>query len=114
MNYEDPISKLRVLTAKKTKKYKMISGDYNIVVPKKFEIVNFTFGRPVKNRIMCYKRKTNLLQQAFSPVVRDRYPLENHDYAEFPEAVSMFCFPEGVFFKRDNIPPTSFSFILTQ
>eukprot|EP00825_Cyclidium_porcatum_P049253 TRINITY_DN8465_c0_g1_i1.p2 TRINITY_DN8465_c0_g1~~TRINITY_DN8465_c0_g1_i1.p2 ORF type:complete len:251 (-),score=52.20 TRINITY_DN8465_c0_g1_i1:1086-1838(-) len=35
VNFDDPISKLRILMAQKTKRNRMISGDYNIVVPKK-------------------------------------------------------------------------------
>jgi hypothetical protein len=45
-----------------------------------------------------FKLETNILEQSFSPKVIDRYPLINLSYAAFPDAVSIFCFPEGVKF----------------
>ena len=36
----------------------MISGDYRIIVPKKYKYINLPIGRPVKNRLISF-RKSN-------------------------------------------------------
>ena len=43
----------------------------------------------------------------------DKYPIENHNYSPFPDSVPMFCFPEGVKFKREDSQVTSYNFVLT-
>ncbi len=47
-NYDNYITKLKIITAKSQKdsKIKVSGGDLHIVIPKNHNIVNFSFGRP--------------------------------------------------------------------
>ncbi|EGR27899.1 hypothetical protein IMG5_187430 [Ichthyophthirius multifiliis] len=138
-NYDNYITKLKIITAKSQKdsQIKIIGGDLHIVIPKKHNIINFSFGRPQKNRLICFKQHESILEIKFNPHVIDRYPIIDHQYSvinkkqqnyqkislkkqqqqkkkSFPDSVALFCFPEGISFRRDgNVPPQTFSFVLT-
>ncbi|KAL4510582.1 hypothetical protein ABPG72_004736 [Tetrahymena utriculariae] len=113
-NFNTQILRVKVITAKTSNNNKLKNGDLHVVVPIQHEIINFSFGIEEKNRVFSYMRDFEIQNKRFKPAVLDRYPLTDHMHTPFPDAVSQFCFPEGVRFKRDNLTqPECFNFVLT-
>ena len=60
VNYDEPIGDIQVLVA--TRKKKLMSPEYHLVIPKGYKIVNFSLGKQEKNRIITYLKKKNKLK----------------------------------------------------
>eukprot|EP00742_Colponemidia_sp_Colp-10_P007715 GILJ01008317.1.p1 GENE.GILJ01008317.1~~GILJ01008317.1.p1 ORF type:complete len:1435 (-),score=186.66 GILJ01008317.1:138-4442(-) len=49
----------------------------------------------------------------YQPVVVDRFPREDYEDTPLPPALALFCLPDGVWIKQQELPPFFFSFGLT-
>ena len=61
-NFESPITDIRIIIGEKTKKPFIANqkrSDYIFYIPKNDKALNFSMGKPDKNRMICYKRSKN-------------------------------------------------------
>jgi hypothetical protein len=96
LNTKSPGAVLTISRAKTTLPLK----DISIVESNNLNEAHFKIG---------VSRVTNPLEFSYLPEIVDIYPIEEN----ISPGVAMFCFPNGIRFKKANDLPKWFSFILT-
>jgi pentatricopeptide repeat protein len=108
---EEPLSDIKILATEeqineKGEKKKVI------VVPTGYQFLNYPLGRH-SDRYIVYKKQGENIQILYKPEFIEKFPRNDYPDFQLPQAIQMFCFPEGVQLVEEQPTASVFSFVLT-
>lgn len=82
------------------------------VIPDNYQYINFPLGKN-KDTFLCFKNIKDPLITVLKAEIIEKFPREDHPDNPLSQAISMFCFSEGISLTKEQEAPKVFSFILS-